>query len=195
MKNVICYLIGAVLVFIVALVIVGLLIIGVAHAAAPEASEATESDPYTVEVTVDDITAVADQIAGLDAELDMLAQLVYAEARGVDSKAEQSAVIWCVLNRVDDSRWANNIAGVVTASHQFAYRASAPVTDELRELARDVVTRWLLEKRGIADVGRVLPAEYCYFAGHGGHNWFRIAYRGGPYWDWSLPDPYQQDNE
>lgn len=155
----------------------------VGHAAAPD----------VMTVTVEDITAVSEQLADMDAEIDMLARLVYAEARGVDSTMEQAAVIWCVLNRVDAGYSDGTIEGVVTAHAQFAYSSRTELTDEFQALARDVVTRWLLEKQGIENVGRVLPSDYLYFAGRNGHNRFRTAYRGnGEYWDWSLPDPYTE---
>lgn len=35
------------------------------------------------------------------ADLELIAQTVWAEARGVESRAEQAAVVWCILNRVD----------------------------------------------------------------------------------------------
>ena len=126
------------------------------------------------------------------AEAEMLARLIYAEARGVPSDAEKAAVAWCVLNRVDADRWADTIAGVVTHPHQFAYYASNPVTDELLALAEDVLTRWWQEKNGQEDVGRVLPADYYFFGGDGQRNHFRKEYpveRAN--WDWSLPDPYE----
>jgi hypothetical protein len=154
-----------------------------ARAAEPETD-------YALTVSVEDITAVMEQMEAYDAELDMLARLVWGEARGVDSTMEQAAVIWCALNRVDAGYSDGTISGVVRARAQFAYSSGSPVTEELRALAQDVVIRWLLEKRGIEDVGRVLPAEYLYFAGHDGHNWFRIEYRCRARWDWSLPDPY-----
>jgi len=132
-------------------------------------------------------------ITASDEDIDILAQLVWAEARGVDSKAEQAAVIWCALNRVDDERWPDTIAEVVTQPGQFAYSKHDPVTTELRELAKDVVSRWIDEKLGAAEVGRVLPREYVFFAGRHGHNRFRTAYEGnGEYWDWSLPNPYEE---
>ena len=152
-----------------------------------------EEPKHTVTVTVDDITAVSAQIIEYEDEMDMLARLVWAEARGIDSEMEQAAVAWCVLNRVDAGY--GTISEVVTAKHQFAYRKNAPVTEELRELAKDVLTRWLLEKRGVIDVGRVLPTNYLYFAGRRGHNRFRISYRGRTYWDWSLMNPYEVANE
>ena len=98
--------------------------------------------------------------------------------------------MWCALNRVDAGYFGSSIATVVKARSQFAYSAGLPITAEFKSLAEDVMIRWLLEKRGVEDVGRVLPEDYLYFAGRNGHNWFRKYFRSDDYWDWSLPDPY-----
>ena len=37
-----------------------------------------------------------------EADVDMLARLIYTEARGVKSKTEQAAVVWVVLKRMDN---------------------------------------------------------------------------------------------
>ncbi len=165
---------------------------GTALAAGPaEEPETSQETDYTMEISVEDITAVMEQLGEYDTELDMLAQLVYAEARGVVSEAEQAAVIWCVLNRYDAGFWGDSIPRIIKSRSQFAYSSRIPVKDNYRELAQDVLIRWLLEKRGITSVGRVLPSDYYYFAGRNGHNWFRKGYRSNEYWDWSLPDPYE----
>lgn len=123
-------------------------------------------------------------------EIDALARTIWGEARGVPSKAEQAAVAWCVLNRVD-AGYGDTVLEVVSAPGQFVgYSIYYPVTDELAELAKDVLTRWYKEKDGETDVGRTLPSDYYYFNGSGGHNWFRKEFRSSTYWDWSLPDPY-----
>ena len=122
----------------------------------------------------------------------LCAKLVWGEARGVKSKAEKAAVIWCVLNRLD-AGYASTIEKVITARGQFTgYRKSNPVTDELYELAKDVLTRYYLEKDGVQDAGRTLPSDYLWFTGYKGRNRFRNKYRGGKYWDWSLTDPYME---
>ena len=141
-----------------------------------------------------------------EADVDMLARLIYTEARGVRSKTEQAAVVWCVLNRLDNpNRPQKTIAEVVCAPYQFDYRPWAPVLPEFEELAEDVLERWEREKNGVEDVGRttagspaspkgasrVLPAEYQYFEGWGGRNWFSAEWRSDEYWDWSLPSPYE----
>ena len=141
-----------------------------------------------------------------EADVEMLARLIYTEARGVKSKTEQAAVVWVVLNRLDNpNRLQKTIAEVVCAPYQFDYRPWAPVLPEFEELAEDVLERWEREKNGVEDVGRttagspaspkgasrVLPAEYQYFEGWGGRNWFSAEWRSDEYWDWSLPSPYE----
>jgi|AGTN01.1.fsa_nt_gi hypothetical protein len=178
--------------FIVGLAVICMLCYaGTAFATAPDKEpEIGDQAVHTMVVSVEDITAVMEQLERYEADVDMLAKLIWAEARGINSKAEQAAVIWCALNRVDAGFADSTISSVVRARSQFAYSSGSPIKKELRSLAQDVVIRWLLEKRGIGEVGRVLPSDYLYFAGHDGHNWFRKSYRGGKYWDWSLPDPY-----
>ena len=126
-------------------------------------------------------------------EIPYIARTVWGEARGC-SETEQAAVIWCILNRVDSSirYMPDNIIDVVTQKHQFlGYVETFPVTEEIRELVIDVLTRWEMEKAGVENIGRVLPPEYMWFHGDGRHNHFRDSYRGGNRWDWSLDSPYE----
>lgn len=127
-----------------------------------------------------------------EADLELIAQTVWAEARGVESRAEQAAVVWCILNRVDAGTWGGTISQVVTYPSQFAWDPASPVEAEFVELAGDVCRRWAAEKAGASDVGRTLPAEYLYFEGDGERNHFRTEWEKGQgrTWDWSLPDPY-----
>ncbi len=127
-----------------------------------------------------------------EADVEMLARLIYTEARGVRSKTEQAAVVWVVLNRLDNpNRLQKTIAEVVCAPYQFDYRPWAPVTDEFKALAVGVLERWQAEKEGAKDVGRVLPPEYQYFEGRGGRNWFSEEWKSQEYWGWELPSPYE----
>lgn len=123
-------------------------------------------------------------------ELEVLAKIVYQEAGGIPDKAEQAAVIWCILNRVDVGQGGDTILEVATHPKQFAYYPNNPATDELKELAQDVITRWSREKSGETDVGRTLPKEYVFFTGDGEHNNFTVEWNGTDKWDWSLPSPY-----
>lgn len=124
-------------------------------------------------------------------DINALARTIWGEARGVPSKAEQAAVAWCVLNRVD-AGYGDTVLEVVSAPGQFyGYSSNYPLDDDLVDLAKDVLTRWYREKDGETDVGRTLPPGYYYFSGDGYHNYFRKEYRSSTYWDWSLPDPYK----
>lgn len=124
------------------------------------------------------------------AELQTMAKIVYREARGIPQKSHQAAVIWCILNRLDDGYWGDDIITVATYPNAFAWVPDTPVEEEFMDLAIDVVTRWNWEKQGLQDVGRTLPATYLYFTGDGVFNYFTEEWKGTEYWDWSLPDPY-----
>lgn len=150
--------------------------------------------PEIVELTAEERKQISVDIIKTNLsqnDIDMLAKLIYGEARGISSNAEKAAVVWCVLNRAD--AWDMTIKEVVTAPGQFHGYWGGKVTEEFQELAKDVLIRWELEKLGYEDVGRVLPKEYMYFFGNGKHNYFQASYQARQYWDWSLPDPYVEN--
>ena len=123
-----------------------------------------------------------------DAEI--LAKTVWGEARGCSS-TQQAAVVWCILNRVDSSLFPNTIQKVVTQPYQFSgYSVGNPVDPAILNLVNDVLSRWSIERSCIAEVGRVLPESYLYFAGNGMENRFTEHYAAGPVWDWSIESPY-----
>ena len=110
-----------------------------------------------------------------EADVIALAQMLYGEARGctVDN---QMKCVWCVLNRVDDPRFPDTIQGVLSQPSQFhGYSPNFPVWDELKDVAREVLTRWSMEKQG-ADVARELDKNAVFFTGDGTTNWFREVY-------------------
>lgn len=127
-----------------------------------------------------------------ETEVEMLARMIWGEARGIASDMEKAACVWCVLNRVDNPDFPDTVAAVLEQPYQFAgYSPDYPATEEHKAIAADVLTRWMEEQAGAADVGRVLPAEYLFFTGDGEHNFFRTEYRGGVLWNWSLENPYE----
>ena len=144
-----------------------------------EASEEVETETETLE-----------EVTVLDpAEVELIGRTIWGEAEGVKSEAERAAVAWCILNRVDDT--GKTIEEVVTAPKQFhGYRPEGECPQRHLDLAADVLTRWMAEKDGAEDVGRVLPADYLYFIGDGERNHFSIKYQSTDFWDWSLTDPY-----
>ena len=121
-----------------------------------------------------------------DAEVHMLAQVVYGEA-GCTSDVEKAAVAWCILNRVDSPLFPDTIREVITAPRQFlGYSPSHPIDDHILWLVQDVLDRWWS-----GSDGRVLPADFLYFTGDGRHNYFTKEYMSGVIWDFSLPNPYK----
>lgn len=89
-------------------------------------------------------------------EIEALCKTVWGEARGC-SKTEQAAVVWCVLNRVENENFPNDIIGVLTQPGQFnGYILDYPIDGEIYVLVNDVLNRWAIEDEAIGDV-----AEYC----------------------------------
>jgi hypothetical protein len=179
-------------------------IITYVYAVSPAAEEPTSTPAEVVKVvklqpsqnTAEEYTTVSvpevDSQKVISEEAIALAKTVWGEARGC-SKAEQAAVAWCILNRVDSELpyMPDDIIGVVTQKDQFAgYSEDFPVEEEQLELALDVLGRWEAEKCGETEVGRVLPKEYLYFHGDGTSNHFRTDYEGGTIWNWNLENPY-----
>ena len=147
--------------------------------ASNEVIESLKGEKYNPEYTV------------TNAEIEMLAKTIWGESRGC-SKLQQSAVAWCILNRVD-AGWGT-IAQVIKSPGQFhGYHKSFPVEEEIKTLVEDVLHRWMLEKTGCGNVGRTLPSEYLYFSAnrYGTGNVFRNNL-GGNYqtWNWDCWNPY-----
>lgn len=123
-------------------------------------------------------------------DIERMSQAVWGEARGC-APTEQAAVVWCILNRVDDPRWPDTIEGVCITSQFNGYNPTNPVEPDIYDLTLDVYVRWVREHTGEQDVGRVLPASYCFFYGDGKHNHFQESFGADEVWDWSLPSPYE----
>ena len=131
----------------------------------PEPSEApVQTEPpvyYEMYFTEDDVASVA--------------KMLWGEARGC-TRDNQIKCVWVVLNRVDDERFPDTIQGVLEQPSQFhGYDTTYPVTDELYNVAFDVLTRWSYEKQGIP-VRRELPSSFLWFTGNGRENIFREVY-------------------
>ena len=134
-------------------------------AEAPEQSEApVQTEPpvyYEMYFTEDDVAEVA--------------KMLWGEARGC-TRDNQIKCAWIVCNRVDDERFPDTILGVLEQPSQFhGYDPTFPVTDELYDVAFDVLTRWSYEKQGIP-VRRELASSFLWFTGTGEENIFREAW-------------------
>ena len=133
--------------------------------AEPEPSEEPEPSQtpvyYVMYFTEDDVAAMA--------------KMLWGEARGC-TRDNQIKCAWIVCNRVDDERFPDTIQGVLEQPSQFhGYDPTFPVTDELYDVAFDVLTRWSYEKQGIP-VRRELPSSFLWFTGNGRENIFREVY-------------------
>ena len=160
--------------------------------AAPEGAEApAEPEPTASTIPAAEDTPAAEPVAYREPDpQEILAKLVWGEARGC-STTEQAAVVWCVLNRVDDGQ--GDIAEVATSPSQFyGYDPDNPVDADILALVQDVLIRWNMEQSCVGSVGRVLPKEYLYFTGDGVHNYFTTGWQGGQTWDWFLESPYEE---
>lgn len=150
--------------------------------------ELEEANAY-IDILIDEKFSIDYEVT--NAEIEIIAKTVWGEAQGCN-KLDQSAVIWCILNRVDAGY--GTIIEVVTAPNQFhGYNSNFPITDEIKALTEDVISRWNLEKVYGGNFGRTLPSEYLYFSANaeGTHNIFRTKYTGVcEIWDWSCWNPY-----
>lgn len=111
-------------------------------------------------------------------DAEMLAKLLWGEARGVKTTKEKEAVAWCVLNRVDSKDFPDTVKEVIEQKNQFeGYKEDYPIEKELYKIACEVLKKWSLEKSGKKEVGRVLPKEYLFFTGDGEKNTFTKDYK------------------
>lgn len=130
-------------------------------------------------------------------EIEVLTNLLYGEARGLD-KTHQSAVIWVVFNRLDNGKYGKSIIDIATAKNQFTgYKKGREYKDlkayeQCKELVIDVYCRWYAEQLGCENVGRTLPKDYLWFYGNGKVNKFRNDFKDKTTcWNWELESPYE----
>lgn len=124
-------------------------------------------------------------------EINLLAKLIWSESRGIKSDMHKAAIVWSVTNRIT-TLYRGCIKDLL---YSGAYRKSykkLPIVDEFKDIAEDVLNRYIQELNGVEDVGRILPKEYIFWYGDGEYNYFRNKYKA-PYtvWDWSLDNPYE----
>lgn len=170
-----------------------------------EVDKSEEINIVTVveETTIEDIeetSIIAEPIIIIDeSEVELLANVLFGEARGIKDKSHQAAVLWCVLNRVDSDKFPNSIYDVLSAPKQFGgfnlsrkySERELPILEKCKELARDVLYRYHCEKLGLENIGRTLPNDYFFFYGKNGENHFTKEWRKyDTLWNWTLTSPY-----
>lgn len=134
-------------------------------------------------------------------EAEQLAMLVQLESGGIPNRDEQAAVVWCVLNRVDDEtgRFPDTITEVLLQPGQFYSKPlSIQIDTESLELVYDILFRWYMSSvseghldRSEVTLGRTIPYDYLFYYGDGEHNYFRREFLDySDQWDWSYPEVY-----
>ena len=189
-KKLLCVLIT--IVFVAALALVITTMISSSSAAGPKESV---DDMNTGGIIKASAGTVDEETYYTDRDVEMIAKTVYGEALVTHSDTHMSYVVWCILNRVDAEGYGcgNSIEYVVTFPGQFVgYDESNPVDPHIEWLVRDVLNRWVSEKKGETKVGRTLAKDFLWFTGDGEYNTFRNAYDydDAEYWIGAPITPY-----
>ena len=96
------------------------------------------------------------------AEVEALAKLIYGEAGIVPSTTEQAAVVWCVLNRVDDPRFPDTVLEVsLSCPGGGLLTNKCHVGIELRHTAVEHDLTGFLRRDPIGMCGIQLPHKLC----------------------------------
>ncbi len=124
---------------------------------------------------------------------EILARLITDYAGDYTDKNIRAAVAWTVLNSFDSWAGQKSFENVVK---DFGYNKKTSFKDrsgnDNRAIARDVLIRWLAEKTGYTNIGRVIPAEYTYLYTANGKCHFRIhgINDSQDEWNFSFKSPY-----
>jgi len=95
-------------------------------------------------------------ITEIEREAEYIAKVLYGMARN-HSAADQKAVVWCVLNRVEHRSYPNTIKEVCEQPKQWiGYSSENPVLTELYDLALTELKTWH------SDGHRPMSSEYIY---------------------------------
>ena len=100
-------------------------------------------------------------------DIALIAKTVWGEYRGSDYD-QRAAVVWCILNRVEDGRFPDTIKSVVTQQYQFhGYSPDNPLT--FAGEVKEILIRWHDGEHGI-------DPSLLWFNGDGRINHYRDAW-------------------
>lgn len=131
------------------------------------------ADPEMMYITPVGEEEIAEQIE--EGEKELLACLVWAEARGEDQMGKR-LVVDVVLNRVDSPSFPSTITDVIYQRNQFS-----PVTDGNLQKAFTEVTPECYEAVA-AELEQRTDSEILYFTAGGYGRYGTPAYRAGNHW-------------
>jgi hypothetical protein len=124
-----------------------------------------------VPATREPIAAEPAPLPYTDAEIDMLARTVWAEARGC-APEEQALVVWTVLQRVDADAFPDTIEDVILQKNQFLHDEGFPLRDDIRALCLSEAGKWAAGESAPTHPIYAPTHPYYYFGGDGKHNYF-----------------------
>jgi hypothetical protein len=177
--------------FILAVVIIiGAMLIFTANTSEPEPAKTSPAPPTATPIVSAQTTSPqVTQRAKLptptsepapdysEAEAEMLAKMVWGEARGCTAD-EQRLVVWTVFQRVDGDDWGDTIEAVVTARAQFhGYDTNNPILLDIYDLCAEELIAWHDGAEPPTHELYAPTAPYYYFEGDGLHNYFRKDWR------------------
>ena len=96
------------------------------------------------------VTGEASRQAGIDLEAREIARVLY----GVKDNSENDlrTAVWCILNRVDNTAYPNNVYQVCAQSQQWmGYSSDNPVLDNLYKIAKEELETWYSGIRPVDD--------------------------------------------
>lgn len=132
-------------------------------------------EQLTYEPDVDVITVDTIQHNFTQYEVELLARLIQSEIGGNGvALSQREAVVWCVLNRVDDPRFPSTVEANLFYPNQFSgYGLHLAVKEQFVDVVNQVLCYYEYEKQTGDSSYRVLPSNYYFFRGNGKVNLFR----------------------
>ena len=114
---------------------------------------------------------------GRDARAEEMARVVYGTAL-YNSEEAQRAVLWLIINRVENGIYPNTVEEVCQQPMQWmGYSAENPVMDKFYDMACEVLAAW--ENGG----SRNLPQDCLFLVWNGNESiTFRTKFEGGNEW-------------
>ena len=109
-------------------------------------------------------------------DIELLARLVWLEARGESDKGQQ-AVVQVVINRLDAGHWGDTLHSVVFAAGQFSRAKSIPKVQPTDREYRNV--------QAVLEASEpCLPPWVMYFSSRGKHQWdgYKCYTKIGGHW-------------
>lgn len=137
---------------------------GIGASRADKAARAEAAQQYAAELQAyiqeRDAAEEAARLATKNAaqsDADMIARVLYGMKDS--STAALRTLTWCIFNRVDNPRFPNSIAEVITEDGQFSmYSPDYPVLEDLYQIAAEEMDKWK------SDVRRPVSSDYVYMS-------------------------------